>query len=524
MRMVVRNWVRRNEYRDSVMLMKASEDLRAVSGVMHAALMMGTQANKSVLEGLGLLDEQGRTARANDLLVAVQALDEDALGRAVDHVEAFLGGDRQGTTSTSFHLLDSAVQAVPDANLVLISVPGQFAAREARKALQHGLHVFLFSDDVPLQEEVSLKTTASQKGLLLMGPECGTAIINGVGLGFANAVRRGPIGIVAASGTGLQEVSVLIHRQGQGVSQAIGVGGRDLSDAVGGISTLQALEALDADVDTRVIVLLSKPPSKATMDRVLKRAASCSKPVVVCFLGQDVLGPSDGVRLAKTLEEAAGMAVSLANGQTYEPRLFGISREDVDELVAEELCGFAPQQKYIRGLFSGGTLCYESMLVLKDSVGDVYSNAPLDDGFALQDVETSRAHTLVDMGEKHFTQGRPHPMIDPTLRKLRILREARDPEVAVLLLDIVLGYGSHPDPAGALASSISEAKDQVSDWGGHLSVVASICGTAEDAQNLALQEDVLRQAGVLVMPSNAQASRLAGAIARCISVSEGCVG
>jgi succinyl-CoA synthetase alpha subunit len=522
--MVVRNWVRRNEYRDSVMLMKASEDLRAVTGVVQAALMMGTEANKGVLGSLGLLDDEGRAARADDLLIAVQALDEGAMGTALDQVEAFLGGGRQGTSSDSFRLLESAIQAVPDANLVLISVPGRFAAREARKALQHGLNVFLFSDDVPLEEEVSLKKTASQKGLLLMGPECGTAIINGVGLGFANAVRRGPIGVVAASGSGLQEVSVLVHRQGQGVSQAIGVGGRDLLDAVGGISTLQALDALDADVDTRVIVLLSKPPSATTMAKVLGRAASCSKPVVVCFLGHHVVGPSDRVRVAETLEEAAEMAVSLANGEPYESRLFSISREDIDGLVAQELCGFAPQQRYIRGLFSGGTLCNESMWILQDYVGDVYSNAPLADAFALQDVEASRANTLLDMGEKHFTQGRPHPMIDPTLRKARILDEAKDPEVATILLDVVLGHGSHPDPAGALASSIREAKDQAAEWGGHLSVVASICGTAEDAQNLALQEDVLRKAGVLVMPSNAQASRLAGAIARSSSASEGCPG
>jgi FdrA protein len=282
--MYVRNIVRTNEYRDSVILMRASERLRALPGIVHAGLMMGTEANKGVLSQIGILTEEGLQAGSDDLIIAVQALDEGAAATALDEAMEFLVQYGQRSGAAGFRLLDSAVKAMPDANLAVISVPGAFAARETKKALQRGLHVFLFSDNVPVQEEIRLKTMAKERGLLVMGPECGTAIINGVGIGFANAVRRGPVGLVAASGTWLQEVTVLIHRQGLGISQAFGVGGRDLSDAVGGISTLQALDALNADIETKVIALVSKPPGPSTMARVLKQVSQCSKPVVVCFL------------------------------------------------------------------------------------------------------------------------------------------------------------------------------------------------------------------------------------------------
>jgi len=515
--MPVRNLVRRNEYRDSVILMKASEHLRAVEGVVEAALMMGTSANRRILSRIGLLSGEGRSAQPDDLIIAVEAVDEKALVRAFSRVDELLAS--QGTTigKPAFRLLDSAVKAMPDANLAIISVPGRFAAREARKALEYGLHVFLFSDDVPIEMEVELKTMAKQQGLLVMGPECGTAIINNACIGFANAVRRGPVGIVGASGTGIQEVSVLIHRQGSGISQAIGVGGRDLSDEVGGISMLQALDALEQDALTEVIVLLSKPPSLQVMEEVLNRASRCVKPVIVSFLGATSGEISQiGVMPAVTLEEAALRAVAVVMGDTYQESESALLQTGIKELIDRELKRFSPGQKYVRGLFSGGTLCYEAMLILQEYVGAVHSNVPLSAEFALVDAYTSHAHTVIDMGDKGFTQGHPHPMIDPWLRKARILQEAQDREVAVLLLDIVLGYGSHPDPAGALVGFIVEAKAQVSERGGHLSVVASVCGTEQDVQNLAVQEEQLREAGVIVMPSNAQASRLAGLIASAV--------
>lgn len=514
--MHVRNLVRRNEYRDSVMLMKASESVQAVPGVLHAALIMGTDANKNFLSGLGLLTEEGRQASAEDLIIAIQAVDERSAGSALNQAMECLGKQGRASGSATFRLLDSAIQAIPDANLAIVSVPGSFASREARRALQRGLNVFLFSDNVPTQEEIELKTMAKEKGLLVMGPECGTAIINHVGIGFANAVRPGKIGIVAASGTGLQEVSVLIHRQGLGISQAIGVGGRDLSDAVGGISTLQALDALNADIETKVIALVSKPPGPSTMARVLKKVSQCSKPVVVCFLGRNADHLRNSVNLAATLEEVADMAVAAVNGVPYESRTFSLPISEIEEIARREATKFAPEQRYVRGLFSGGTLCYEAVCVLKDYIGDVYSNVALHDQPVLADVNVSLANTVIDMGSMDFTQGRPHPMIDPALRQARILKEAQDIEVAALLMDVVLGYGSHPNPAGALAGPIAEAQAQVRARGGHLAVVASVCGTEQDLQNLELQMQQLRQAGVFVMPSNAQAARMAGVMARHI--------
>jgi hypothetical protein len=252
------------------------------------------------------------------------------------------------------------------------------------------------------------------------------------------------------------------------------------------------------------------------MRRVLDRMGDLTKPVVACFLGRGVDSDLDTVQSAETLEEAASMAVALVTREAYQRAGSAIGEDELDRLADRESAGFAPHQKYVRGLFSGGTLCHESMLVLKDHIGDVHSNTPLVEAFRLHEVEASQEHTVVDLGDKHFTQGRPHPMIDPTLRKARILHEAQDPEAAILLLDVVLGHGSHPDPAGALAAPIAQAKRQVKERGGHLSVVASVCGTEQDVQDREVQEEVLRQAGVVVMPSNAQASCLAGSIARRI--------
>jgi len=510
----VANRIRRNEYRDSVILMKASEELQATAGVMQAALMMGTDANKGVLNSAGLLTDEGQQARAGDLIVAIQAVDAQALENALSRVEKALESPtgRPGLGST--RSVDSAIKAMPDANLAVISVPGRFAAREARKALQHGLHVFLFSDNVPLEEEVELKSMAERRGLLVMGPECGTSIINHVGIGFANRIRAGSIGIIAASGTGLQEVSVLIHREGVGISQAIGVGGRDLSHEVGGISTLHALELLDADTETKVIVLLSKLPAPSAMEAVLKRVAKGGKPVVVSFLGRDAWrADQPNARFADNLEEAAMMAVAAVTEDDYQSLSFSVSDAAMDDHVAREVREWAPEQKHIRGLFSGGTLCYEAMWILKDYVGDVWSNIPLRETLRLPDVNTSYCHTLIDMGTDNFTHSRPHPMIDPRLRQDRILREAQDANVAVLLLDVVLGYGSHSDPAGALTGAIAKAKAQATERGGHLTVVASVCGTDQDSQGLTVQEDRLQKAGVIVMPSNAQAARFAGSMA-----------
>jgi len=396
---------------------------------------------------------------------------------------------------------------MPGATLALISTPGDYAAAEAMKALRLGLNVLLFSDNVSLGREIALKRYAREHDLIVMGPDCGTAIINGVPIGFANVVRRGDVGVVGASGTGLQQVTCLIDRLGKGVSQAIGTGGHDLHRDVGGISMLQGLAALAADAQTRVIVLISKPPAKEVADRVLAAAGRAGKPVVVNFLGADATPPAGAdLWMARTLEDAAIAAATLADGRRPEGPAS-------DTPAAADLGGLASTQRYVRGLYSGGTFCYEASLLLGERFQSVRSNTPVGGALALHDVWQSRGHTLVDLGDDVFTRGRPHPMIDHRLRNERLVAEARDPEVAVILLDVVLGYGAHPDPAGEVAPVVAQAQALAACAGRRLFVVGFVCGTERDPQNLARQESQLAAAGVRLAPSNAQAVRLAMRIA-----------
>jgi FdrA protein len=386
----------------------------------------------------------------------------------------------------------------------LISTPGDYAASEALKALHLGLNVMIFSDNVSVEDEVALKRYARDHGLLVMGPDCGTAILNGIPLGFANVIRRGAIGIVAASGTGLQQVTCLVDRLGAGVSQAVGAGGHDLSREVGAITMLQSIEALAADEATKVIVLISKPPAADVAKRVLERARAARKPVVVCFLGVDPKTVDGGnLTVANTLEDAAYFAAALANAQT--PK-----REPAKPLANRPKLN--PDQKYIRGLYSGGTFCFEASLLLSDIVSPVYSNTPVGRALRLEDVWKSEAHTLVDLGDDVFTRGRPHPMIDHRLRNERIAKEAADPETAIVLLDVVLGYGSHVNPASEIVPAIDGARKRAAKAGRDLAIVGFVCGTEGDPQNLSAQEAALRRAGMTLTRSNAEAVRLAAGL------------
>jgi FdrA protein len=449
-------------------------------------------------------------ASTNDLLIALQG-DTDALQAALASAESSLKQPPPTASGKSHSVpprsIEMGIENLVGANLALISTPGEYAAAEAFKALSLGLNVMLFSDNVELKDEITLKRFARDHDLIVMGPDCGTAIINGIPLAFANVVRRGGIGVVGASGTGLQQVTCLIDRWGKGISQAIGTGGHDLHKDVGGISMLQGLKALAADPSTSVIVLISKPPAPDVAGLVLEAAGRAGKPVVVNFLGADPAQISrPNVFAADTLEDAAATAVALADGRKPTE---GRRAPPSSPIPAKLSAG----QRYIRGLYSGGTFCYEASLLLKKHLGRVYSNTPVEPGDRLHDVWTSREHTVVDLGDDLFTRGRPHPMIDHRLRNERILKEAADPQVAVILLDVVLGYGSHPDPASEMASVIQTAKDSASKAGGHLIVVGFVCGTASDPQNLSQQETVLQDAGMILAESNAQAVRLAAAVA-----------
>lgn len=512
--MITRHRVRSGQYYDSVRLMALSGQLEALPGVRRAAAMMGTAANRELLCEAHLLSPADATSiRPDDLVIAVQAETADAAEAALAAAERLLASTETGAGLSAVgapeapRTIEAACQRFPEANLALISVPGPYAHYEAKQALRRGLHVLLFSDNVSLEAEIDLKHLARAKGLLLMGPDCGTVYLGGVGLGFANVVRRGPIGVVAASGTGLQAVATLVHRAGLGLSHGIGVGGRDLSDAVAGLSTFQALDALAADPDTAVIVIVSKPPGPRTATALYARLPRLGKPVVTCLLGADPApARAAGAMPAATLDEAAHAAVRLAGGTVP-------AAEDASEPQLEGP-RFAPGQRYVRGLFSGGTLAHEAALVLHQRLGPVWSNLGGDAGPTLADPRGSREHTVVDLGADEFTRGRPHPMIDPRERLTRLHQEAADPSVAVLLLDVVLGRAAHADPAGALAAAIAAARARAEAEGRGLPVVAWVCGTEEDPQRLSAQEARLASAGVWCCPTNAAAARLAASLAR----------
>ncbi|MEM3420681.1 MAG: acyl-CoA synthetase FdrA [Candidatus Hadarchaeum sp.] len=515
--MVLRSIVYQGEYRDSILLMRISQQLCNLDGVRQAAVVMATDANKNLLKDAGMLTEEVAAAGANDLAVVIEAITperaEEVVAKAREMLEE--AAREREEAEAVYATIESANTARPDTNLVLISVPGAFAAREAKKALELGKHVMIFSDGVPLEEEIELKRLGEKKGLLVMGPDCGTSIIKGIGLGFANVVKRGPIGVVAASGTGAQQVSSLIS-SGPGISHVIGTGGRDLHDVVGGITMLMGLKFLIDDPDTKTIVLISKPPSLKVAEKILHSAKQAGKPTVVCFLGGDPKVIEDaGLVPAATLEDAAIKAIALQRGEIPKITIFSASFDEVKKMAEEEYRRLKPEQQYIRGIYSGGTFCSEAMVVLRDLIGDVYSNIPLKPELKLDDSNKSKEHTFIDMGDDEFTAklGKPHPMIYHELRQKRMLAEASDPKTAVMLLDVVLGYGAHEDPAGALAPTIAQAKRIAEQEGRYLSVVASVCGTKEDPQNLDTQIEKLRRVGVVVMPSNAQAARMAALIA-----------
>jgi FdrA protein len=512
--------VRKNAYYDSVFLMLATKALKQGSGVKEAVVAMGTEVNLGLLKEIGLLSGEAKSAKPNDLVIAIEAETGEAAEEACRMAEEILKKKSNGGGEEEYRpaSLEGALQILPEANLAVISVPGRYAAREARRALKKGLHVMIFSDHVAVEEEVELKEMALERGLLMMGPDCGTAILNGRPLCFANVVRRGPIGLVAASGSGLQEVCCCIDRMGGGISQAIGTGGRDLQDRrVRGRMMLMGIEALKHDPETRVIVVLSKPPAEEVAATVLSELEDTGKPCVVHFLGRKPSGKRGSVHFSGNMEEAAAMAVALSRGEEYHRARFSLSEAEGSRVAEAEVKNMASEQRYVRGLFAGGTLAIEAMTLFEDEGFRILSNVSKKLGRALQSPHRSEGHAIVDLGDDIFTLGRPHPMIDPSLREERIAREAADLETALLLLDVVLGYGAHEDPCGALAESVSKAKAQVAERGGYLSVIASITGTEKDFQNMAEQRKKLEAAGCLVMPSNYQASLMALQVMRKVA-------
>lgn len=506
--------IKKNTYFDSVSLMSISTKANQLDGVEQAFVAMATEKNKEVLGNLDLLTDELAAAGNGDLMIVAVTGDGVDTAATLTRIEELLQrkAPAGGGSNVTHRTLASAVRADPTANLAVVAVNGAYAAREARTALENGLHVMMFSDNVPLADEIALKSLAHDKGLLMMGPDCGTAIINNVGLCFANAVRPGSVGIVAASGTGSQEVSVRVHALGGGMSQLIGTGGRDLSAEVGGVMMIDAIRALAADPGTAVIVLVSKPPAPDVERKVLAEIATAGKPVVVHFVGGSREAVTEaGGHYAASTQDAALQAVRL----TSDPEA-AVPGPDADRIKSVR-AKLRPQQRYVRGLFCGGTLCDESMYALLDAgETEVWSNIQKNPDRVLRAADAGRGHTFLDFGDDEFTNGRPHPMIDPSPRLERLVREARDPEVAVVVMDFVLGYGAHEDPVGATLPAIAEAQGIAAADGRHLEIIGYVLGTDQDTPRLAAQVSALEDAGVTVTRSSTETGQYARAI-----VSEG---
>ncbi|HEX4953965.1 MAG TPA: acyl-CoA synthetase FdrA [Thermoanaerobaculia bacterium] len=490
---VVRWQLRPGLYADSIVLLRIQKGIAERPGVEDAGVVMGTVANLTLLAAQGLAPEGLAEAASDDLVVVVRAQSEPAATAALAALDELLGERRGGGGEEEDYRprsLAAAVGTLPSARWVLVSVPGRHAARVARQALEWGRHVFLFSDNVSLAEEVALKREAAARGLLVAGPDCGTAIVAGTGLGFANRVRRGEVGVVAASGTGLQAVASRLHALGAGISHALGTGGRDLAEEVGGITTLQALDLLARDEGTRVIVLIAKPPAPAVAARVLAAARATAKPTVVAFLGYAPPARRLGsLHFALNLSEAADLALEALGAPSPS------SASASPEVPATSGPG------HLRALFAGGTLAYEAILGLAPWLGTVASNLHSEASRPLADLGRSEGHTVLDLGEDAFTVGRPHPAMDSTLRLARFRQEAADPETGLILLDFVLGDAAQADPAAEWAPAIAQARAERPG----LEVVALVIGTEEDPQDAAAQAAALEGAGARVFTDSAAA-------------------
>ena len=533
-------FVHANLYKDSVALMRVAQALLAMDGVVNATLQMGNPANKEILQEAGLLTKEVASAAPSDVMIVVQATSHKACSSAIEAAKNQLAGTSKaasglGQEEIAPRTVGMGLAKLASANVVQISVPGSYAAAEALKAVKQGLNVFMFSDNVPVAQEIAIKQEAKKRGVLVMGPDCGTAIIGGVPLGFANNVRRGSIGIVAASGTGLQEVTTQIHRMGGGISHAIGTGGRDVYADVGGITMLQGIELLARDADTKVIAIVSKPPAPEVTVKVMAALARAGKPAVVLFLGSDLKSPSKSIRVVQTMVDCAAVAVRLAGvktplslrdisptsqGQTNTAFLSSPLRSRGDVRASGQGGSlyliprkptFHKAQQYLRALYSGGTYCSEAQTIWAKSDLAVWSNIAINKALLLDNPKrASFEHTALDLGDDDFTVGKPHPMIDQGARIERLLREAADPSVRVILLDVVIGWGAHADPASELAAAVVQAKKMAAKAKRHLAVIGFVCGTELDPQGFAAQEKKLRDAGMVLAPNSASAAWLAG--------------
>ncbi|WP_166626575.1 acyl-CoA synthetase FdrA [Jeotgalicoccus sp. S0W5] len=488
--------IKGNTYQDSIVLMLLSQKLSAMEGVNKASVMMGTPANKDIFKGSGLGTPELEDASANDIVIVIDTDDEskvDEVDQAVETELAGGSGSDDSQKSSEAHNWKRALELANNPNLALISIPGTYATMEAENALRNGLHVFMFSDNVPKEDEVRLKELAHEKGLFVMGPDCGTGIIHSVPLAFTNTVAQGDIGVVGASGTGIQEVTTIVDRMGKGVTNAIGTGGRDLSTEVGAITMLDSIKALNQDPKVKVITVISKPPAKEVQEKVESVLRSIDKPVVALFLGAKPEYQEDAIYHAYTLEEAAVASVQLSNGETVDFKPSTIEGLSVD---------FDANQKGIKAYYSGGTLASEAAMMIRHSLGE---EEVKDEGFTYK----STSHEVIDLGDDMYTQGKPHPMIDPEKRIEKLETSADSEDTAVIMLDNVIGYGSHADMASELAPTIKRITDKAKSEERSLVVLATVVGTDKDAQGYDKQRQILEEAGAVLCDTNDQMVRTA---------------
>ncbi len=503
--------IERGRYVDSLETLLASSVLNEQPGIEMGCAGMATDPGKDVLESVGLLTDELRSCDGSCYIIAAKAESQAAFDQAVAEVEASLAPVAEDEeTQASYPTIRAAAEGCPKANLCSIAVPGEYVLGEVKKALNAGLHCVVFSNNVPLSDEREMKELAREKGLLCMGPDCGVANINGAALVLASINNRGPFGICGASGVGIQHVAAILHEAGTGVSQTIGTGGNDLKNEVGGLMMLIGIDALEADPETKYIALIARRIGGQVLPGLLERVSRCKKPVVALFMSCDqATVEGAGAIWAKDLDDCAQKCLALT-GQTY--------RLDTDEEIraraAKAVERLARSQKYVRGAFSGGTFMDEAMHALIPKVGEVYSNIALRPEWQLADSHVSVKNTCIDYGEEEFTLGRPHPAIDPGVRKPAIPREAADPETAVILLDFILTPPGHMDPVGYVLDDIRTAQGQARGLGRELIFVASVLGTDADLQNVSVQRQKLADAGVLVCKTNHQAALLAGEIIR----------
>lgn len=502
--------IEKNRYIDSLETLFATTVLNEQPGIEIGYIGMCNSTFRDVIKDIDLMTDEITSCSENEYVIVARADSREAFDRAVDEVNKNMETKDSGKEAVEYDTTEEALAAHPKVNLVQIAVPGDCALEEAKKALCAGKHICVFSNNVSFEDERKMKELARKKGLLCMGPDCGVANINGSALVLSSINHRGPFGIVGASGTGIQHVAAMLHEAGSGVTQTIGVGGNDLKDPIGGISMLMGLDALEQDPETKYIIVISRKPGEKTLPVVCDKIKGLTKPSVVLFMGcERKIVEATGAVYAKDLDDCGIRALKLI-GMDYS---LG-TEEELDEIAKEAVEGMAPEQKYVRGAYSGGTYMDEAMHAMYDEIGDVWSNCPLNPEYQLKDSYQSVENTVIDYGEEEFTLGRPHPAIDPGIRKPAVLREAADPEVAVICLDFILTPPGHPDPAGFLLDDIKKAQKMAEKRKGKLVFIASVLGTTADFQDIRAQEQKLREAGVIVCSSNARAARLAGKIIR----------